>query len=118
MAETQTRWRYLERDPKSSMRQLSVKGRRVRARTLYGAYLSADEPRTIEQIAADFQLPVAAVEEAIAYCKSNPPEIELDLARTQAIMDASGENDPNYKFHPQPKPIPPETMADIRRKIG
>lgn len=118
MAETQTRWAYLERDPKSSLHQLSVKGRRIRARTLYGAYMSAEEPRTVEEIAADFRLPIAAVEEAIAYCKSNPPELERDLARTEAIMDASAENDPAYKMRPQPKPIRPETMADIKRKFG
>jgi uncharacterized protein (DUF433 family) len=120
MAETstQTRWRYLERDPKSSLRQLSVKGRRIRARTLYGMYMSAEEPRTIEEIAADYNLPVEVVEEAIAYCQSDPPEIRADLARTAAIAEASGENDAGYKFNAQPKPIPPDVMADIRRKFG
>lgn len=118
MAEIQTQWKYLERDPKSSYRQLSIKGRRVRARTLYGLYVNAEEPHTIEQIADEYKLPIEAVAEAIAYCKSDPPEIELDWQRTQAIMQASGENDPNYKYNPQPKPISPDLMAEIRRKFG
>src|SRR5689334_10273669 len=109
MPEIQTDWRYLERDPKSSYRQLSIKGRRIRARTLYGMLMSAEEPMTIEQIAQNYDLPIEAVAEAIAYCKSDPPEITQDLLRTQAIMEASGENDPNYKFAPQPKTISPET---------
>jgi uncharacterized protein (DUF433 family) len=51
-------WHYLERDPKSSYRQLSIKGRRIKARTLYGNYMSAEAPMTIEQIAADRDLPI------------------------------------------------------------
>src|SRR4051812_29474527 len=81
---TQTQWQYLERDPKSSYKQLSIKGRRIKARTLYGQYVNAEEPRTTEQLAADFNLPLAAVEEAIAYCRSNPPEIEADFRREEA----------------------------------
>ena len=115
---TQTRWRYLERDPKSSLRQLSIKGRRIRARTIYGMFANTEEPRSVEEIASDYALPVAAVEEAIAYYQSDPPELRLDLARTEAIVEASGENDPGYKHHAQPKPIPPQVMADIRRKFG
>ena len=118
MADIQTEWKYLERDPKSSFRQLSIKGRRIRARTLFGLYMSAEEPQTIEQIAQQYNLPIEAVAEAIAYCKSDPPEIAQDWLRTQAIMEASGENDPNYKLRPQPKPIPPEKMAEIRRKFA
>jgi uncharacterized protein (DUF433 family) len=115
MAETQTKWQYLERDPKSSYRQLSIKGRRVKARTLYGRFMSAEDPQTIEQIAADWNLPIEAVKEAIAYCQSDPPEIRQDFLVEEVLMEASGMNDPNYKYNPQPKPIPPEEYARIRR---
>src|ERR1700736_2480246 len=73
-------WKYLAPDPKSPRyRQLFVKGRRIAARTLYGMYASEEEPRmTVEEIAADYDLPVEAVLEAIAYCESKPPEIEQD----------------------------------------
>jgi uncharacterized protein (DUF433 family) len=115
MATTRTRWKYLERDPKSSYRQLSIKGRRIKARTLYGQFMSAEEPRTVEQIAEDYQLPIEAVKEAIAYCQSDPPEIRQDMAVEDALMEASGMNDPNYKYNPRPKPISPEEYARIRR---
>ena len=52
MPDTSIQYQYLERDPKSSYKQLSIKGRRIRGRTLYGQYASAEEPRTPEQIAA------------------------------------------------------------------
>src|SRR5439155_16721378 len=69
---TATTWKYLERDPKSSLKQLSIRGRRIRARTLYGMFMSAEEPMTPEEIAADYNLPLEAVKEAIAYCQSDP----------------------------------------------
>ena len=115
MATTQTQWQYLERDPKSSYHQLSIKGRRVKARTLYGAFMNAEEPRTIEQIAQDWDLPIEAVKEAIAYCESDPPEIRQDFQHEEMIMEAAGMNDPNYKYNPRPKHIAPEERARIRR---
>jgi uncharacterized protein (DUF433 family) len=114
---TTTQWKYLERDPLSSYTQLSIKGRRIRARTLYGCYMSAEEPRTIEEIAEDRNLPVEAVREAIAYCESNPPEIERDFRYEEAIMEASGMNQPGYKFNPRPREIAPATLARIHREI-
>lgn len=69
---------------------------------------------TAEELAADYGLPLAAVAEAIEYSKSNPPEIAADMAREEAIMAASGELDPNYKYHPQSKPLRPEEWARLR----
>ena len=37
-----------------------------------------------EEIASEFNLPVEAVKEAIAYCQSNPSEIAEDFARDEA----------------------------------
>ena len=102
-----TDWKYLEPNPKSSYRQLFVKGRGIRARILCGLYLSEEEPRTPEEIAADYNLPVEAVREAIAYCRSNPPEIEEDFRREEALTEAAGMNDPDYKDHPSPASSPP-----------
>ena len=110
-----TQWQYLERDPKSSYKQLSIKDRRIRARTLYGCYMSEEEPRTIEEIAEDFDLPIEAVREAIAYCRSDPPEIREDFARDEALMEALGMNDPNYTSHPAPKSLSPQERARIDR---
>jgi hypothetical protein len=54
------------------------------ARILYGMFVNEEEPRTPEEIAAAFGLPVAAVHEAIRYCESDPPEIREDLEREEA----------------------------------
>lgn len=110
-----TEYKYLERDPKSSYRQLSIKGRRIRARTLYGLYMSAEEPRTVEQIAADYHLPIEAVQEAVAYCQSKPPEIEEDWRRQEAMIRAAGLADPSSRFNSYPRPISPQQRAAIRR---
>ncbi|HUG94153.1 MAG TPA: hypothetical protein VML55_25215 [Planctomycetaceae bacterium] len=79
-----SRWKFLDRKAGSVYKQLFVKGRNVAARTLYGRSVSEEEPRTAEQIAADFDLPVEAVLEAIAYCESDPQEIREDWEREEA----------------------------------
>src|SRR5436190_23309698 len=80
-ASTSAKWQDLAPSPTSCYQQLFVKGTRIRSRILYGMFKSVDEPMTPEQIAAEFDLPVDAVKEAIAYCQSNPPEIAGDFAR-------------------------------------
>src|SRR6266404_7440437 len=93
-----TTWKYLAPNPKSAYRQLFLRGRRIRARTLYGMYMNADSPFTAEEIANEYDLPVEAVKEAIAYCQTNPPEIKEDFEREERKMAATGMNDPNYKY--------------------
>src|SRR6476660_7926880 len=74
MAISATSYFHLAPNPRSAYRQLFVKGTRVRARVLYGWY-AREEPMAPEEIARDFNLPVEAAREAIAYCESNPPEL-------------------------------------------
>ena len=105
-AATQTKWKHLERDPLSSYFQLSIKGRRIKARrikarTLYGLFVSEEEPRTIEEISLDYNWPVEAVKEAIEYCQSKPAELRLDFQIEQALIEAHGMNDPGYKRDPK-----------------
>lgn len=114
MSTTSTQYAHLAPNPKSAYRQLFVKGTRIRARVLYGWY-ACEEPMTPEEIAADYELPVEAVLEAITYCESNPPELLEDYAREEALMEASGMNDPGYKYHPSPKSLSPQEIARIRR---
>jgi hypothetical protein len=68
---------------------------------------------TPEEIAAEFNLPLAAIQEAIAYCESNPPEIAQDREREERLMEASGMNDPAYKWGGKFKVVPPEEVARI-----
>ncbi len=94
---TTTQWKFLEPNPKSAYKQLFVRGRRIRARDLYGMFVNAEEPMTPEAIAIDYGLPVEAVQEAIAYCQTDPPEIREDFEREERIMQATGMNDSAYK---------------------
>ena len=109
-----TKWIYLAPNPRSSYKQLFVRGTRIRARILYGWYACADS-RTPEEIAADYDLPPDAVKEAIVYCESNPLELLEDYAREEALMEATGMNDPNYKYHGKPKLLSPQERTRIMR---
>jgi uncharacterized protein (DUF433 family) len=113
MSTTPHTWKYLDRKPGSYYKQLFVKGRNIAARTLYGRYMSAEEPRTPEEIAADYQLPLEIVLEAIAYCESNPPEIASDWAAEEALAEATGMNDPNYQG--KPKVLSPQERARLNK---
>jgi hypothetical protein len=52
-------------------------------------FMSVEEPMTPEEIAKDFNLPLDAVNEAIAYCQSAPPEIAQDFEREERLVAAS-----------------------------
>ncbi|MCE9533476.1 MAG: DUF433 domain-containing protein [Planctomycetes bacterium] len=110
---TTTTWKYLAPNPKSMYTQLFIKGTRIRARVLYGMYMSAEEPMTPEEIAADYGLPLEAVQEAIAYCQTEPPEIKKDFEREERLMEASGMNDPDYKNGGKFKVVPTEEFVRI-----
>lgn len=98
-----TTWHYLAPNPRSCYKQLFVKGTRIRARVLYGLFMSADEPMSREEIAADFSLPVEAVDEAVAYCQGDPPEIAEDFEREGRLIAASGFG----------RVVPPDEVARI-----
>ena len=113
MSTNPNQYKYLARKPKSSYKQLFIKDRWISARTLYGKYAREEEPMTPEEIAADYDLPLEAVREAIAYCESNPPELAEDYAREEARMEATGMNDPNYDG--RPKLLTGQDRARLRR---
>ena len=117
-ASTPHHWVYLDRKPGSVYRQLFIKGRNIAARTLYGHYMSEEEPRTIEQIAEDYELPIEVVREAIAYCDSNPPEIQQDWEVEEAIEEATGRNDPEYLKTGLSRRMSLEDEARINRMIN
>ena len=104
-------WKYLARKPKSAYKQLFVKDRWVAARTLYGQSLGEDA-RTPPQLAADYALPLEVVLEAIAYCESDPPEIQEDYAREQALSSAIGTDNPTDR-HGTPQLLSPQVRAKI-----
>jgi hypothetical protein len=68
---------------------------------------------TPEEIAAEYSLPLEAVQEAIAYCQSNPVEVDEDFRREEELMEATGMNDPGYKYRPTPREIPAQERTRI-----
>lgn len=105
-------WQYLTPNPKSSYKQLFIKGTRIRAEVLYGLTVDGDEPMTPEEVAADYDLPLEAVREAIAYCATNPPEVEEDHRREEARMIATGMDRPDYDG--VPRHLSAEEIARLR----
>jgi uncharacterized protein (DUF433 family) len=116
MSTTPNQYKYLGPDPYSSYKELRVKGRRIRATTLYGLTVG-EGAMTPAEVAADYELPLEAVLEAIAYCESNPPEIARDLALDEALAEARGMNDPNYKYHGKPKLLSAQDIAQIEASV-
>jgi uncharacterized protein (DUF433 family) len=108
-----TTWKHLAPNPRSKYKQLFIKDRRIRARDLYGEFMNAEEPRTPEEIAEDYMLPLEAVLEAIAYCQSDPPEIREDFEREERIMEATGMNDPEYKYGGKYRVLSPQERARL-----
>src|SRR5207249_1862197 len=115
MSRNSNQYKYLAPKPGSNYKHLFVKDRWISARTIYGKNVRDEEPMTPEEIAADYNLPLEAVREAITYCESNPPELAQDYAREEAWMEAIGANDPNYKYNPQPRLLTAEEIARLKR---
>jgi uncharacterized protein (DUF433 family) len=106
-------YRHLEAHPKSAYRQLFIKGTRIRADIIYRAHINPEEPRTAEQLASDFNLPLEAVREAIDYGRSDPPEIAADAAREEAIMAASEHLNPDSKYTGKPRILSAQEWAQL-----
>src|SRR5690348_16214116 len=81
--ETPRPYQYLEARPGSHYRQLFLKGRRIRADTMYHAVHGPDS-YTPEELAEGYQLPLEAVLEALDYVERNPEVIRADQERDEA----------------------------------
>jgi uncharacterized protein (DUF433 family) len=99
--QTPVLWEYLAPNPKSHYKQLFLKGTRIRAEVIYGWTVDGTEPATAEAVATGYGLPLDAVLEAIAYCRSQPAELEQDRRREEARMKATGMIDPGYSGRPR-----------------
>ena len=72
-----TQYPHLEPRPGSNYRQFFLKGRRIRAAVIDEAVHGPD-PRTPEEFARDYQVPLDAVIEALDYVVQNRPLIEQE----------------------------------------
>ena len=88
-----TQYPHLEPRPGSNYRQLFLKGRRIRAAVIDEAVHGPD-PRTPEEFARDYQVPLDAVIEALDYVVQNRPLIEQERDREAARLRARGFDGP------------------------
>ena len=84
---------HLEERPRSNYRQMWVKGRHIRAEVLYRQTVGA-EPRTLQEVADDFQLPLAAVREAVEYCLAYKSLLDSERIREQVRLREAGLSQP------------------------
>ena len=80
--------KYLKQKPGSNYRQLFVNGR-IRAEVLYRETVGR-EPRTPEEVAREYGLPIEAVLDAIDYCVTNRELLDEERARESARIKAAG----------------------------
>ncbi len=90
---TPTQYQHLEPRPGSNYRQLFLKGRRIRAAVVDEAIHGFD-PRTPEEFARDYQVPLEAVLEALDSVAQNRPLIEQERDREAAKLRARGFDGP------------------------
>ena len=75
--------------------------------------MNKEEPMTPEEIAREYDLPVEAVREAIAYCQTDPLEIKEDFEREERKMEVTGMNDPDYKYGGKYRDLSPQERARL-----
>jgi uncharacterized protein (DUF433 family) len=91
----ESQYKYLGPRYGSSYQQYFVKGRRIRAEVLYDDTLEP-EARTPEEVAADYDVPVEAVYEAIRYCQENEDVLDRDREMELASIRAHGWDKPPH----------------------
>jgi len=91
----QIQYEFLESRPRSNYKQLWVKGRHIRAEVLY-RYTVGPEPEPPVQVAKEYDLPVAAVLEAIDYCIRNRELLDAERSQEVASVRARGLDRPPY----------------------
>jgi len=84
----QVQYKYLLPKRGSSYRQLYVVGR-IRAEVIYRETVGP-EPVAPEQVASEYNIPVEAVHEAIAYCIRNNELLDAERAEETARIKAAG----------------------------
>jgi uncharacterized protein (DUF433 family) len=91
----ETQYKYLGPWRGSNYRQFFYKDRKIRAETLYRETVGL-EPRTPEEVAQDFDVPVEAVYEAIHYCTHNEDLLRQERERELENIRKRGLDKPPY----------------------
>jgi hypothetical protein len=83
-----SQWQYLVERPHSWRRQLYIKGRNRTAAQLVSS-MNANS-LNLDQAAADVDLPLGAVEEALRYCHKNAELLSLEAAEERRRLVEKG----------------------------
>jgi uncharacterized protein (DUF433 family) len=87
--EAQPQYQHLEARPGSNYKQLWLTGRRIRA-AVVDEEVHGPDPRTPEEFARDYEVPLEAVLEVLDYVARNRPLIEQEREREAANLRARG----------------------------
>ena len=85
---TTTQWQYLEQRFHPWRQQLFFKGKRLRPFTIW--MTMQVEKMTPEETAEDWDLPLAAVQEAINYCEANRELLEQEAESERHYLEEQG----------------------------
>lgn len=81
-------WKYLVERPHKWRRQLHVKGRRLRAFSVWMEMLVNDQTR--EDAAHNWDLPLEAIDEITSYCEQNQGLLEMEADEERRRLLAKG----------------------------
>jgi uncharacterized protein (DUF433 family) len=85
---SKTQWQYLEPRPSSWRKQLYFKGKRLKAFDVWMTMLV--EEMSPEETALDWDLPLAAVEEAIQYCQTHQDLLKQEAEAERRYLEERG----------------------------
>ncbi len=85
---TKTEWQYLEPRPDSWRQQLYIKGRRLKAFTVWSDMVVNE--LSPEEVADNKDIPLAAVHEAIRYCQDNQALLEQEAQFERRYLEEQG----------------------------
>ncbi len=85
---SKTQWQYLEERPHPWRKQLDFKGKRLKAFDVWMTMLV--EKMSPEEMAEDWDLPLAAVEEAIQYCQTHQDLLKQEAEAERRYLEAAG----------------------------
>ena len=85
---TTTQWQYLEKRPHSWRKQLYIKGRKLRAFTLW-VNMNVNE-MTTEEAADNWDLPLTAINEVINYCEANRELLKQEAEEERRRLEVKG----------------------------
>jgi uncharacterized protein (DUF433 family) len=86
--ETKIQWQYLEQRPHPWRQQLYIKGKKLRAFTLW-VNMMVNE-MTPEEAADNWDLPLAAILEVINYCQVNQQLLKQEAEEERRCLEAKG----------------------------